>query len=277
LDPHRRLSLRPTRRAALFRPGRGALFLAAPPARSAGAKNERTDASDATDSLSAHCDAEFEREVAAVQRALQRIKAEVAAVAAEIKFRRFLRDLQAGRFRDAKAGFNPDQPRVAAGNPDGGQWTSEDGTSSQTDQTGLEQSHEIAADQPLRSDIAELLEITNDPAIGPRIDEAWTASNPDGGSPQEHGFWISRNDVTGELFTRPFAGSGAADSITPGPAPSDAVAFFHTHPNQPERGYRAGPSEADVRFSSAIGCREIVQSHNGIYCFGPSLRTWTPR
>lgn len=30
--------------------------------------------------------------------------------------------------RSLKAGFNPDQPRVPAGNPDAGQWTSEGGT-----------------------------------------------------------------------------------------------------------------------------------------------------
>jgi hypothetical protein len=29
--------------------------------------------------------------------------------------------------RRYKANFNPDQPRVPAGNPDGGQWTSEGG------------------------------------------------------------------------------------------------------------------------------------------------------
>lgn len=35
-----------------------------------------------------------------------------------------------------KAGFNPDQPRVPPGNPDGGQWTGSDG-SSQGDRSGI--------------------------------------------------------------------------------------------------------------------------------------------
>jgi hypothetical protein len=52
----------------------------------------------------------------AVEReALQRLRKDVAALSFELKFRQLLR----------KAGFNPDQPRVPAGNPDGGQWTSD--------------------------------------------------------------------------------------------------------------------------------------------------------
>jgi hypothetical protein len=70
-------------------------------------------------------DAAFEREVAKAHSALLRLKAELAQVAAELKLRRLFRDVADRRLRrDRKAGFNPDQPRVPAGNPDGGQWTS---------------------------------------------------------------------------------------------------------------------------------------------------------
>ncbi len=55
----------------------------------------------------------------ALRASLLRIKGEVAALQAEIKFWRFLRDLKA---------YNLNQPRVPAGNPDGGQWTAEGGS-----------------------------------------------------------------------------------------------------------------------------------------------------
>jgi len=51
-------------------------------------------------------------------RALLRLKDDILALRVEIKFQRFLRALKA---------YNPIQPRVPAGNPDGGQWTSEGG------------------------------------------------------------------------------------------------------------------------------------------------------
>ena len=44
---------------------------------------------------------------------------ELASLKAELKFRQF--------FRSLKAGYRPDQPRVPAGNPDGGRWTGEGG------------------------------------------------------------------------------------------------------------------------------------------------------
>src|SRR5207249_806609 len=148
--------------------------------------------------------------------------------------------------------YSPDQPRVPAGNSDGGQWTSGSGGAQSVndaqDEDGLEQSLTTAPDQRPRSDLSQLQAIANDPAIRPQIDQAWTASNPNSMFPQEHGFWIARNEATGELFTRPFASRGFADSITPGPTPNDAVASFHTHPNRPDLGFRAGPSGADVNF-----------------------------
>jgi hypothetical protein len=54
---------------------------------------------------------------------LLRLKAEVAAFRASLRLQRVLADF--------KAGFKPDQPRVPAGNPDGGQWTSESGAGAQ--------------------------------------------------------------------------------------------------------------------------------------------------
>jgi hypothetical protein len=65
-------------------------------------------------------DGEFLRELVARREDLLRLRRELAAINAELKFRRFIRSL--------KAGFNPGQPRVPRGNPGGGQWTSEGGT-----------------------------------------------------------------------------------------------------------------------------------------------------
>lgn len=51
---------------------------------------------------------------------LLRLKSELEALQAEIKFRRLLRTIKA---------YNPNQPRVPAGSPDGGEWTAGGGTS----------------------------------------------------------------------------------------------------------------------------------------------------
>ena len=62
-------------------------------------------------------------DLAALERArehLLRLRSELLSLRAELKFRRF--------FCSLKAGFKPNQPRVPAGNPDGGQWTSERGS-----------------------------------------------------------------------------------------------------------------------------------------------------
>jgi hypothetical protein len=67
-------------------------------------------------------DDEFLRELAARRADLLRLRRELAAINAELKFRRFLRGL--------KAGFNPNQPRVPRGSPGGGQWTGDGGTGS---------------------------------------------------------------------------------------------------------------------------------------------------
>jgi len=73
-------------------------------------------------------EAEHHREI---EREALQLKAELAALRFELVWAEFC----------SKAGFNPDQPRVPAGNPDGGQWT--DGASS-ADST---QDHEVQSDE----------------------------------------------------------------------------------------------------------------------------------
>ncbi len=187
----------------------------------------------------------------ALRRMAAQHKSQVLRVLSERALARF--DLAYARFfGEEKAGFDPGQPRVPAGNPNGGQWTSGGGSA-----TRLEQALTTASDQPPRSDLRQLQEIANDPAIRARIDEAWNASNPTG-TAREHGFWVSRNEATGALFTRPFSSPGSRASIVPGPAPNDAVAFFHTHPNRPETGFRSGPSVGDQSFAAGVGLPGLI-------------------
>ncbi|MBY0531556.1 MAG: phage portal protein [Xanthobacteraceae bacterium] len=165
------------------------------------------------------------------------------------------------------AKYSPDQPRVPAGNPDGGQWTS--GGGGRSESNDLEQSLSTAADQTLREDLVHLQAITNSPIVQREINAAWSASNPESDEPREHGFWLSRDAVTGEVFVRPFANPGSKAQITPGTPPSDAIAFFHTHPNR--LGFRAGPSSGDMSFADYYKLPGILQSHKGVYYFGPIL------
>ncbi|MEA2954014.1 MAG: hypothetical protein QOJ96_3534 [Alphaproteobacteria bacterium] len=78
-------------------------------------------------------------DLAAEREALLRWKSEFAAVKAEIKFQRLLRTSKA---------FNPNQPRVPAGNPDGGEWTGGGGTTrvrlAAADKPGLGRSAMVA-------------------------------------------------------------------------------------------------------------------------------------
>jgi hypothetical protein len=63
------------------------------------------------------------KEVYAIRRLRRKeleLKCELAALAVKEVFGRYFEQCR-------KAGFNPNQPRVPAGNPDGGQWTSEGG------------------------------------------------------------------------------------------------------------------------------------------------------
>src|ERR1044072_1531400 len=57
---------------------------------------------------------EFERDLAELRASHERLKVELAEIKYELAWRRLCR----------KYGYNPTQPRVPAGNPDGGQWTS---------------------------------------------------------------------------------------------------------------------------------------------------------
>lgn len=117
----------------------------------------------------------------------------------------------------------------------------------------------------------ELEAIANDPAIRAEIDKSWENSNPHGPGEfkQEQGFWIVRD--SGVLKVQQFPSNGTRDSLRPGPMPSGAIAFFHTHPNTDAEGYSQGPSAADVRYANAKGVPGIIQSHGGMYYFGPSL------
>lgn len=201
----------------------------------------------------------------AFERALLQLRWEVKKLKLEFALRRLRRK------------YSPDQPRVPAGSPEGGQWT-RGGAGLANDSEQIEQDREglaTAPGQQPRDDLERLQAIVNDPIIRLRINEAWAVSNPSGRQPQEHGFWIARNDSTGELFTRPFANPGSMRQITPGPTPDDAIAFFHTHPNTVDRsGVRStpGPSRSDQLFAAGAGLPGIIQSHNGIYYFGPALR-----
>lgn len=177
--------------------------------------------------------------------------------------------------------YSPSQPRVPAGNPDGGQWTSGggvsggDGSDTASDGESLAQERESllapGPGQGPRRDLLDLQAIADHPSVRTRIDEAWAASNPHGLG-REHGFWISRNNETGELSTRPFANPGGLVSLVPGPPPNDAIAFFHTHPLRSDFGGGPGPSRPDQNFAASIGLPGLVQSHHGMYYFGPLLR-----
>jgi len=114
--------------------------------------------------------------------------------------------------------------------------------------------------------------IANDPAVMAAINSAWNASNPDGaGARQENGFWVVRDDATGQLSTVPFPTNGTRDSMVPGAPPNNpgqtTVAFVHTHPNTDAEGYRQQPSDADTNFANANGVPGIIRSHNGMYYF----------
>jgi hypothetical protein len=122
--------------------------------------------------------------------------------------------------------------------------------------------------------IPGLERIANDPAVRSAIDASWNASNPNTpGAKQETGFWVVRDDRSGQLSTVAFPSNGTRDSLTPGPVPQlsgkTTVAFFHTHPNTAGEGYISGPSTADQRFADNTGIPGIIRSHDGMYFFNP--------
>ena len=180
--------------------------------------------------------------------------------------------------------YSPSQPRVPAGNPDGGRWTSgaravgNAGVAAAGDapRDGRSLAQELrrytASDQPPRPDRQQLEAIANDPLIRAYMDEAWIASNPYGIYPNEHGFWISRDEVSGQLFTRPFAAPGVGNMIYVGSPPPDAIAFFHTHPYGRIQLGAAPPSLDDEALAAGLRLPGLIQSHVGMYYFGPPLR-----
>jgi len=120
----------------------------------------------------------------------------------------------------------------------------------------------------------DLEAIANDPEVAKAINEAWNNSNPNGpGKKQEKGFWVLKDDKTGELSVQQFPDNGTNDSLQPGPVPNvagkKAVAFFHSHPNTDSEGYISDPSDADQNFAKSTGVPGIIRSHDGMYYFGP--------
>jgi len=223
-------------------------------------------------------------EEAAANEARARAAAEQEAFYAEhLELRRQLADIKFElALRRIFHKYSPDQPRVPAGNPDGGQWTSGGGSGAAHDDGDAPQDRDSLAQdrgsllapgpgQEPRRDLLELDAIANHPTIRTRIDEAWAASDPNGFG-RENGFWVSRNDAAGELFTRPFANPGGPATIVPGAMPSDAIASFHTHPARPDYGGDPGPSLEDLRYAARTGLPGLLQSHSGMYYFGPLLR-----
>jgi hypothetical protein len=211
-------------------------------------------------------------------------------------FKKLKLEYELRRFQEK---YSPSQPRVPAGSSQGGQWTSGAGGTavaggSDSGDAGVEDgdvgsdtgnappdveslAQELrrfpASDQPPRSDRRELDAVANDPLIRAYMDEAWIASNPYGIYPKEHGFWISRDEISGQLFTRPFEGRGGLGIIVPGSPPPDAIASFHTHPYGGIQLGAAPPSLADEALAARMGLPGLIQSHVGVYYFGPPLRS----
>jgi hypothetical protein len=134
----------------------------------------------------------------------------------------------------------------------------------------------------------ELAALASNPAVRAAIDAFWDASNPDGQGPtKEQGFWILTNKL-GEVNIQGFPMERAtATSIVPGPPPGwnpldkllnwitggdipAAVATFHTHPFGGT--YIQGPSAGDAAYAYAWTLPGIIQSHSGMYYYGPALR-----
>ena len=84
--------------------------------------------------------------------------------------------------------------------------------------------------------------------------------------------WIMLNPATHMLSFQRFKSNGStAASITPGPKPTHAIVFFHTHPNDVSAGYVQGPSPADRAFAASENVPGIIESHSGMYYFGPPI------
>jgi len=167
------------------------------------------------------------------------------------------------------------------------------GTSSRSggapDNTGVSQS--TLANSPSNTDLVptspgytattqQLLNaLTKNSVVKGAMDQAWNNSNPNAPSPtdrKENGFWIYRSNSTGQIVTVEFPTALATyrrmDNI-PLPPPLDgftAIAFDHVHPNfEPE--FFTGPSLRDENYANRSNIPGIIQAHDGIHYFGPSL------
>lgn len=117
----------------------------------------------------------------------------------------------------------------------------------------------------------ELEAMADDPVVDAAIAADWKASKPNGSPKKEHGFWVLRS-AKGVLSVQAFPSNGTNDSLVPGPMPTGAVAFFHTHPNTAAEGYAQEPSDADKDFATALDIPGLVMSHDGMFYFGPALK-----
>jgi hypothetical protein len=151
-----------------------------------------------------------------------------------------------------------------------------------------------ASGSDLRPDLEAL---ANNPVVAQGIDAAWTASNADGpaDSRMEHGFWIL--STGGNISIEQFPMSGATGSqMIPGETPgtgffgriwnfisggndTEAIAWFHTHPNPTSEGWLSGPSPADVNFaqSQSPRCRASIRVASATIRMANSLKGPFPR
>jgi hypothetical protein len=143
-----------------------------------------TDPADVYPALARQRDAKaaaFAAEIAQAQRGLDALRAEVASIRADMAQRRAL-----------ASKYSPTQPRVPAGNPDGGQWTGQNGGQSQGIGLSLDAGQSQDADLTLpmgnvdigdvsgSSELGDLFRIKPD---GPQVEGVRLAANDDPGLP----------------------------------------------------------------------------------------------
>jgi hypothetical protein len=207
------------------------------------------------------------------------------------------RELMKGLGLDARpldhfAAYNPDQPRVLAGQSGGGQWVGENGDRQSSEPTSTDQQSRDDASQSPKSDILEvsrpdLEALAKDPKVAAAIDQAWSASKPgtDFGSAREQGFFIVRNS-DGTIAIANFMGNSGSTpvNVQTGQPPEGAIAWFHTHPitiNTPfpntDLVAASGPSRADAILSEKWNLPGILKGSDGLHYFNPPLRDPTNR
>jgi hypothetical protein len=101
----------------------------------------------------------------AARRAAERREAEELRIKSDLAFERFRRVLTR-YIEQQKAGFDPNQPRVPAGNSDGGQWTSARGTGRESRRDDAGGAVQLAADNQRQNkmvrDVVVRLRLTQD-------------------------------------------------------------------------------------------------------------------